>query len=219
MQFFVRTSTLLTFAFLLFVTWLFGFVVPFFCLFVALCVILFFTRRLPPHFQEDLGLKEGSFYSPVNGKVVQINRRVGHDTFDELVNEIIVVSPWWREHGIYLPFKSEVFDLKNLSSTANFRYFYKGFLSESSEKKPTISLGLKGKKDIRTVIDFYRCPLGLWPQVRVIPGDKGKSQVNIGFFGLGGTTAIYLPSSCEILVKEGSDLIAGQTIMTHLNEE
>lgn len=208
----------MTFALIFFLLWAFGFYWLFLITLVIFLVTLFFSRRIPPAFQEDAALKEGIFYAPVNGSVVVINEGIEHPHFGSDLNEIVVLSPWWREHGIYFPAKAEVIDLFYERIKGRFRYFYKSLFSKDEERKPSLSLGLRCVEGEKVGIDFYKCLTGMWPQVRVIPGDKGRAQVNMGFFGLGGLTVLYLPRNYEILLKEGLDLIAGQSIVAHLKE-
>ena len=79
-------------------------------------------------------------------------------------------------------------------------------------------LGLNNINNKRFGIEFYKCPVGFWPKLVVIPGDRGKAQVNMGFFGLGGTTVVYLPKEFELTINEGTEVIAGQTIVGRTTE-
>jgi hypothetical protein len=218
MRFFLNSFYYSIFISLLLLAWFFGLYWIFLAILIAFLILLFFSRRIAPAFQEDATLKEGIFFSPVNGKVFQINENQSHHRFGENLTEIVVVSSWWSEHGIYFPFKSEVIDLIYEGHKGHFRYLPKGIFGPNNERKPSLSLGLRSVDSVSVGLDFYKCILGFWPQVRVIPGDKGRAQVNMGFFGLGGTIVLYLPSSYEILIKEGLDLIAGQSIVARLKE-
>lgn len=218
MRFFLNSFYYLTFGLIFFLLWALGFYWLFFVCLVVFAGVLFFSRRLAPEFQEDAALKEGIFYAPVNGKVVSISEGVTHPHFGSHLNEVVVLSPWWREHGIYFPAKAEVIDLFYERTKGRFRYFYKSLFGKDVQRKPSLSLGLRCVEGSQVGLDFYKCVAGMWPQVRVIPGDKGRAQVNMGFFGLGGLTVLYLPQNYEILLKEGLDLIAGQSIVANLKE-
>lgn len=186
--------------------------------FVALLIFsgfLFFSRRLPPAFQEDADLKSGILFSPVNGKVLKVNEGVDHPTLGNNLFEVVIVSNWFREHGVYFPARSEIIDINYNPNKGKFRYTIKSYFEKDKERLPSLSIILRSIDSVIYGLDFHKCPLGLWPKVRVIPGDRGKAQVNLGFFGLGGTTAMYLPSDFECRVKEGLDLIAGQSIIAH----
>ncbi|MCF8057967.1 MAG: hypothetical protein K9K67_01615 [Bacteriovoracaceae bacterium] len=163
-------------------------------------------------------LKEGILYAPVNGKIVLINNGIEQNRYGKNLTEVVIVSSWWREHGIYFPLKAEIIDLAYEGGVGHFRYFFKSIFNKDSKRKPSLSVGMRCVNDITVGLDFYKCVTGLWPKVRVIPGDKGKAQVNLGFFGLGGTTVLYLPENYEILAREGLDVVAGQAIVAHLKD-
>lgn len=218
MRFFLNTFYYSIFFGLLFVLWFFGLYWAFFVVGIVFLIVLFFSRRIAPAFQEDATLKEGIVYSPVNGKVAHINSENNHHRYGDNLTEIVIISSWWREHGVYFPFKAEVIDLIYEGAKGHFRYFSNSVFSKKEERKPSLSLGLRGVEGGSIGIDFYKCVSGFWPKLRVIPGDKGRAQVNMGFFGLGGTTVLYLPSNYEILVKEGLDLVAGQSIVARIQE-
>jgi len=218
MKFFLNSFHYTIFFSIFFFLWLFGL---YWLLFIALFIFsmfLLFSRRLPPAFQEDEVLKEGILYAPVNGKVALVNEGVVHGRYGNNLTEIVIVSSWWREHGIYFPLKAEIIDLAYQGGKGHFRYFYKSIFSNEQPRNPSLSLGMRCVNNIAIGIDFYKCLMGMWPRVRVIPGDKGKAQVNLGFFGLGGTTVLYLPENYEILVKEGLDIVAGQAIVANLKD-
>jgi phosphatidylserine decarboxylase len=65
---------------------------------------------------------------------------------------------------------------------------------------------------------FYKCRLGLYPEVLVMPGDRGGRRVNIGYFPFGGTLMLYLPGKYEILSKNNDEISAGETIMAVLSD-
>lgn len=176
---------------------------------------LFFSRRLPPSYQEDSDLKAGILFSPVNGKVIKVNQGIDHPTIGNNLQEVVIVSNWVREQGIYFPVRSEIIDINYVPTKGKFRYVIKNFFEKGQERLPSLSIILRSIDSTLYGMDFYKCPTGMWPKVRVIPGDRGKAQVNLGFFGLGGTTAMYVPGEYEVCVKEGLDLIAGQSIIAN----
>lgn len=177
-------------------------------------ITAFFTRRISPHHREDYFLKEGVFYSPVNARVKSINHGIEHPKFGEDLTEVVFTISWFREAGLYLPTASEVLELFYEKGKGFFRYFF-DIEHDLLDKYSGVSLRLKstGSDHKEYGIQVIKCFLGSWPKVRVIPGDRGSAQVNFGFLGLGGTVLLYLPSQCEILVKNGQLAIAGQTII------
>lgn len=181
-------------------------------------VMLFFSRRLPPAFQEDGALKEGVLFSPVNGKVSVINEEIDHDVYGKNSKEVVLISPWWREHGIYFPTKAEINNLSYIGNRGHFRFLSHNIFKPEKKREPSLTLGMSSSHSSPFGIDFYKCPTGFWPKILTIPGDRGKAQVNMGFFGLGGTTVLNLPAEYEITVKEGSEVIAGQTIIARATE-
>ena len=66
---------------------------------------------------------------------------------------------------------------------------------------------------------FFKCRLGLWPELIVMPGDKGGRRVNIGYFPFGGTVMLYLPKKYEILIKSNDEVLAGETILAVAPEQ
>lgn len=216
MRFFLNSLFYSGFAFLFIVLWMLGLYYFFLFALVIFSGFLFFSRRLPPSFFEDPDLKEGILFSPVNGRVLKVNKGVDHPTIGNNLNEVVIVSSWLREHGIYFPTRSEIIGINYETKKGHFRYAIKGHFKKGTERIPSLSIALRSIDSTLYGLDFYKCPLGLWPKVRVIPGDRGKAQVNLGFFGLGGTTVLYFPENYEISVKEGLDLIAGQSIIGNL---
>jgi len=184
-----------------------------FLLVVAFLITLFLSRRISPKFQEEFILKDGIFYSPVNAKVVSVKKNFFHPRLNKSVTQVKLVSSWVREGGLYLPIKSEFKDLVFDSGKPLFRYFNDIVDYKLLKERAHLWVLLEDTHRNEFGLEFYKCPTGQWPSIRVIPGDRGKAQVNFGFFGLGGTTILYLPSSYEIIVKESLQTVAGQTII------
>ncbi len=218
MRFFLNTSISVLFITLILVFWLIGFYWFSLPLLLIYLIILLFSRRLSPAFKEDGTLKKGIFYSPVNGRLVQKTDSFQHPTYGTNCTELVIVSSWWREHGIYFPMKSEVDNLSYIGNKGHFRYWYKSHFIKGKERQPSLVLGMSCSNAASFGIEFYKCPFGFWPKLIIIPGDRGKAQVNMGFFGMGGTTVVYLPSEYEVTAKEGMTVIAGQTILARTTE-
>lgn len=193
--------------------------------FLGLCLLFiiivgFFTRRISPHHQQDALLKDGVIYSPVNGRVKSITQHIQHPKFGDDLIEVSFTISWLREAGLYLPTGSEVLDLFCEKGKSFFRYFF-SLERDVIDKYSGVYLRFKTVNDEQKEygIQVIKCFLGQWPKVRVIPGDRGRAQVNFGFLGLGGTVLLYLPSQYEILVKDGQLATAGQTIVAARTEE
>lgn len=112
--------------------------------------------------------------------------------------------------GIFLPLSCEIKNLLVLKGQSFFRL-----------KKAIEELGAKEGKGVSLALDnrgesvgltFYKCKVGLWPELMVMPGDRGGRRVNIGYFPFGGTVMLYLPKKYEILVKTNDEVTAGETI-------
>lgn len=213
MRFFLSSFYFVVFFFSLFLLWFLGLYLVSFFLVIVFLIILFLSRRLSPKFQEEFILKEGIFYSPVNARVVSVKKNIFHPRLNKSMTQVKLVSSWIREGGLYLPIKSEFKDLVFDSGKPLFRYFNDVVDYKSLKERSHLWVLLEDDQGCEFGLEFYKCPTGLWPSLRVIPGDRGKAQVNFGFFGLGGTTILYLPSSYEIIVKESLQTVAGQTII------
>ncbi len=214
MRFFLNNSFYLFSLFIIFFLWLFSFYSFLGVFLVFLIVVGFFTRRISPHHAEDALLKEGVFFAPVNGRVRAITQHVDHPKFGNDLIEVQFTISWLREAGLYLPARAEVLDLIYEKGKNYFRYFFE--LDRTIiDKYSGVFLKFKAENSEQKEfgIQIVKCSLGSWPKIRVIPGDRGRAQVNFGFLGLGGTVLLYLPSQYEILVKDGHLATAGQTIV------
>lgn len=154
-------------------------------------VVLFYVglyilfRKNRNDFRDGAGTSKGVVFSPCHGKVIAIK-----DLVDQV--ELILRIPVWKEMGIFLPFSCEVKDL--------------------TVEKKGINLFLETQGD---VIQFsLRKTLGsLWPEILIMPGDRGGRRVNIGFFPFGGLLILSLPKKYEILVNVGDDVAAGESLI------
>lgn len=175
-------------------------------------------RKKRVYYKEDLHLKNTILFSPVNGKIVSIRDNINHVHYGENLYEIqIRVSPF-REMGIFLPQTAEILDMLVFKGEGWFRWKSSLFPDQSKKVFSGLCVFLKNNLDIRIGLQIVKCPLGLWPELCVIPGDRGKKQVNIGYLPLGGTVLLYLPKKYEIIVSSETDVVAGQTILAGLPE-
>jgi phosphatidylserine decarboxylase len=136
--------------------------------------------------------------------------------FGEQLVEIQIMIPWWKEMGIFLPLSSEIKNLMVLKGQSFFRYQKAEEVIGTKEGKGvSVSLDNRGE----TIgLTFFKCKLGLWPELMVMPGDRGGRRVNIGYFPLGGTVMLYLPRKYEILIKINDEVAAGETILAVIPE-
>ena len=180
---------------------------------VLLYVIL---RKSRNDFRDDPISTKGVIFAPINGKVIHIQNNVSHGVYGENFVEIQLMVPWWKEMGIFLPLNCEIKNLIVHKGSSIFRYLKVAEVIGSSEPKG-IALSLDNRGD--TVgLSFYKCKLGLWPEIIVMPGDKGGRRVNIGYFPFGGTVMLYLPKKYEILLKINDEVTAGETICAVVSE-
>ncbi|MDD4973365.1 MAG: hypothetical protein PHY93_03395 [Bacteriovorax sp.] len=200
-----------TFAAILFVLfWLLGFYKILSILIVAYIVLYVVLRKSRNDFRDDPISTRGVIFSPANGKVVHIEHNVSHGFYGDQLIEIQIMIPWWKEMGIFLPLSCEIKNLLVLKGQSFFRYLKAVEVLGSKEGKG-VSLALDNRGE-SIGLTFFKCKLGLWPELMVMPGDRGGRRVNIGYFPFGGTVMLYLPKKYEILVKTNDEVNAGETI-------
>jgi phosphatidylserine decarboxylase len=209
-----KFNTLLIF--LLIIFWLIGFykALVFLSLFYAFLYIL--LRRNRNDFRDEPVTSTGVIFSPVNGKIIHIEKNVSHGIYGDQLLEIQIMIPWWKEMGLFMPLSAEIKTLLILKGQSFLRLYNSVGFTGTKEGKG-ISLALDNRGD--TIgMTFFKCKLGLWPEVLVMPGDRGSRRVNIGFFPFGGTVMLYLPKKYEILIKINEEVTACQTIMAVVPE-
>ena len=198
-------------AILLILFWLLGFHKIFSILVVVYFLLYFSLRKNSNHFRDDPVTTRGVIFSPCNGKIIHIERNISHGLYGDQFTEIQLMIPWWKEMGIYLPLSSEIKNLLVLKGQSFFRYFKAVEMIGTKEGKG-VSLALDNRGE--TIgLTLFKCKLGLWPELLVMPGDRGGRRVNIGYFPFGGTVMLYLPKKYEILVKSNDEVSAGETII------
>ncbi len=179
-------------------------------------VAYFILRRDHNYFRDDPTLTKGVVFSPCNGSVVNIVQKVNHAFFGEDIIEIQIRIPWWKEMGLFLPISTEIKDLRIFRGKSFFRY---GNYAEKAGMANYSGLGIVfDNREHLLGLSLVRCPLGLWPEVTVMPGDRGSRRVNFGFLPFGGTLLLYLPKKYEILVKNNDTVQAKETILAVLPE-
>ncbi len=197
-------------AFLLLFFWLFGFYKAFFISIICYVFLYVVLRKNRNDFRDDPTSTRGVIFSPANGKVIHIEHNVSHGLYGDQLIEIQIMIPWWKEMGIYLPLSCEIKNLLVLKGQSFFR-LRKAVEVIGTKEGKGVSLALDNRGE-SVGLTFFKCKLGLWPELMVMPGDRGGRRVNIGYFPFGGTVMLYLPKKYEILVKANDEVNAGETI-------
>ena len=191
--------------------WLFGFYKLLGISIFAYLVLYVILRKNINHFRDDPITTKGVIFSPANGKILHIEHNVSHGMYGDQLIEIQIMIPWWKEMGVFMPLSAEIKTLLVLKGQSFFRYL-----------KAEEVIGTKDGKGVGLALDnrgesigltFFKCKLGLWPELMVMPGDRGGRRVNIGYFPFGGTVMLYLPKKYEILMKINDEVTAGETIL------
>ncbi|MFT6069387.1 MAG: phosphatidylserine decarboxylase [Bacteriovoracaceae bacterium] len=197
------------FIFSIFTLYVIGFsFLSLFCL-ISYGIALLLFRRKVGVFKENISITDGILYAPSNGKVIGILPNIDHPTLGKNFTEVVIRIPWNVEYGIYLPYSSEIKDLVSAKGREHFRY---------SKEKPLLDragllISLKDSKGDEIGLQLIKCPMGLWPEIKVMPGDRGKRQANIGLLPFGGTLVLYIPNKYEILIQVGQELMAGESLI------
>ena len=182
----------------------------FFGLFLILFTLgyVFLFRKRKSYFREDQLTTCGIIYSPVSGRITQIEE-------SQNGKRIFIKTGLMDEYGIYLPFTSKIEDI-----------FYnpEAYTSRSSSHfSKDLSFGtgmiLKDKLFREVKLEFMRFFSGRAPELVVLPGDMGRRQVNIGFFPFGGVTVVNIPHDADLVSAKGEKVIATETILAKLEEE
>lgn len=191
--------------------WLLGLGLVFLPVLAVYGAILYLFRRKKGVFKENPSITEGVLYSPTNGKIIKVLPKSEHPKLGGDLTEILVRIPWHAEYGIYLPFTSEVRDLLPIRGREFFRFSKDRNIKFSD--RAGVFLSLENQKGDEIGLQLLKCPTGLWPEIKVMPGDRGKRQANVGLLPFGGTLALYIPDKYEILVQEGQEVVAGESLI------
>lgn len=191
--------------------WLFGFYKLLIALVLIYIIFYIILRKKRNDFRDDLITTKGVIFSPSNGKVIHLEQNVSHGLYGEQLTEIQIMVPWWKEMGIFLPLSCEIKNILILKGQSFFRYL-KAIEVLGSKEGKGVSLALDNRGE-NVGLTFLKCKFGFWPELMVMPGDRGGRRVNIGYFPFGGTVMLYLPKKYEILIKLNDEVNAGETIL------
>ncbi len=197
-------------ALLLFVCWIFNLGTLFIVLILVYTLGLVLFRKKTKKIQDAPRCGNLTIYSPINGEVISIQKSIDHDVFGKDMIEMRLAIPFFKEMGLFLPTNSEVVDIKASRGQKEFR-LKKSLRKISSDTG--LSLAFKSSNGCKFGMQLIPCSLGMWPEVALLPGDRGKLGANIGYFPFGGTVLLYLPKESEILISESAKLIAGETLL------
>lgn len=204
-------------AFVLFVAWIRGGLF-FFGMIVFTIVSFALFRRKKVYLNDNQSDRKEVILSPVNGKIVEIKNDVNHHFFGEGLNEIRLIIQPTSEYGIFLPISGEIKDLKAKRGSNFFRYSRHSVPDQSKDLHDGICILIDTENRGHVGLQLIKCSTGLWPEVAVATGDRGKSRANIGYFPFGGTVLLYLPKNCEILVGINDNCVASETVLGAFNE-
>lgn len=173
--------------------------------------LYFILRKSRNDFRDDPVITKGVIFSPANGKIVHIEQNVSHGMYGDQLMEVQIMIPWWKEMGVFMPLSAEIKTLLVLRGQSFFRYHKaEEIIGTKDGKGVALALDNRGES---VGLTFFKCKLGLWPELMVMPGDRGGRRVNIGYFPFGGTVMLYLPKKYEILMKINDEVTAGETIL------
>ncbi len=202
-----NTLALIIFFFL----WVFSFYKILTVAFLAYVVLYISLRRNRNDFRDDPITTKGVIFAPANGKIIHIENNVSHGMYGDQLVEVQIMIPWWKETGVSMPLSAEIKTLLVLKGQSFFRFHHAVEKIGTREGKG-VALALDNRGE--TVgLTFFKCKLGLWPELMVMPGDRGGRRVNIGYFPFGGTVMLYLPKKYEILLKINDEVTSGETIL------
>lgn len=172
-----------------------------------------FRRATNPYREHIANRPEGMVYAPANGRVISVRENVNHIVFGNDLREIQIGIPWWSEPGLYLPAKSEIKDFQSKEGKSFFRFAAEPLPDQTNMLVAGICLSLATAQKQIIGMQFVKCLLGQWPELVVMPGDRGKERANIGFFPFGGTVLIFLPKNYDMLINKDNEVIAGETVI------
>ncbi len=191
-------------------------------LFLILLIYLgmyFLYRQSRLTYKDDVGFKNDVFYSPVSGVLKRVRKSVDHPFFGKNLTEVHLVVMPWDEYGVYLPFTCEVKELRAHRGKRLMRLAPHMTNYIEAESDLGIDLVCDGVNGSTIGMKFIQCYFGGWPEVALLPGDRGKRRSNIGYFPYGGSVILYLPPETQLLLDEGDKLIAGVSVFAGLTKD
>ena len=186
-------------------------------------LLYFYFRKKESLFLENGKNSKTIIYSPISGKVLEINKEFNHPFLGEDFVQLRLVLPFWNELGIMAPFSSEVKNLKRIGGESLFRWgkselpiAVNGNIDFAYDNK---FYSFEDKKGKEIGIEFVKCKLGFRAKIWVLPGDRVKARAHMGYFPFGGTVFLYLPKYFVILVNKNESLVSGETIIAGIPDQ
>lgn len=189
---------------------LFGLITIAFLAILFYAAVVYLYRKENKDFLEAHHASEGVVLSPVHGTVQSVRSCVDHPVFGSAGVEILISIPWWKEWGLRMPITGEVIDSQVKKDSTFFRLFSLKQTDSSLQNTGTFFTFLTAKGE-KIGLQFLSGPLGLSPQMVLMPGDRGMRVANMGFFPFGGSVLIFLSQNYEIMVNVGDQLTSGET--------
>jgi len=190
----------------------------FFIFLIFLYVFVFYLFRKHQKFsaKNPTGGNEGLVFSPCNGNVEAIRTGVNHALFGENLLEVKLEIPLFEEMGIYLPQSVDVQEFVIKKAKKFFQMSLLQDLSQISQKKEILEgvlLTLKNTSGEKIGLQILNSFFSFWPEVYVMPGDKGRRNANIGYAPFGGHIFLYLPAQYNAQVRVGDRVNAFESIL------
>ncbi|MDH5580687.1 MAG: phosphatidylserine decarboxylase [Bdellovibrionales bacterium] len=168
----------------------------------------FYFRQRDIEYNSDSDLTNRVVSAPVSGKVINIEQSKSTEDFRQEMSCLVVRVGPLNDFGIFSPINAEVKDVDKRVGLAHFRY-----RKNESTDASAMRLILEDKQNIKLVIEFVQCTLGLLPQFKVLAGDFVKLGANIGYFPFGGIVKVYIPKGVKIMIRPGEEVVSGETIL------
>ncbi len=202
---------LIFFAFIFFVL-IFGFLTFALILIVPYLGLCYLFRKKMLFLRDNIPPKEGLILSPINGKVLKVRKNWKRSIFgnDRVLLELKI--NFWNEYGIYFPTSGEVLDFL-VKGRSMFDTSKEPLAREVEKMTKGLAFILEEKNQEQVALQFPKSLLGIFPKIKIMPGDIGQTKACLGHFPLGGKVLLYLPEKYEILVRKGDSLVAGETLI------
>jgi len=155
---------------------------------IVLVLILLYFFLMFIFIEKPININSPSIHSPISGRVKSIERNQENGKF-----EIVFRVSLFKGYGIIFPSDLEVFDI--ILKDCNCRIVFKDYDFSFTE------------------ICFKKNIFGFFPKLFIIPGDRGKRGISMGYFPFGGTVLLYLSEKYEIIVNAGDYVSIGAPLV------